>query len=793
MAKNILVVGDWMIDEDWVLAPYRSFTSSAVGGAHFRVLTSVDEAHRTPGGAARTASILSRLTNGKNSLYKIHGRGLWRKYVENEPVANTRWDDFEQWLFLGTENDRNLKHDLEPMTVEIEEGGKKKKVQPMPAARVYRTYAWSSGEVVIRRRIDWIEEPKEDDKKDLFADWIGDENNIPTDIDAVVIHDNGHGVITKKSLQKLTSNINLINKPWFVWSKFWILDKDKDKDKDIKVAELLKEVDLRLLVVPRVRCEKYLIDNKIDRWLGKSGCPTRLASEQIKKLTRIVKENNKLLVVLQPDDDNLFTAELYKTGIEKFVHRVVKKPDSEQPGCFATLMFPYLVNELIRKPSAEFVDLSVDISCERAWDWMKKNTRRIKDLGIPEKKAEGNLDAINLYVYPNEDKKEAVQKTNRPKKSEDVNRAWDRALENCGIIAENSKFILELWRAQTEVDDYVCLDPYVRRHLRRLVNELRKFSWLRKHEEGTNRSVSAMVYGRPGDGKTFLAKKLAEMFDMQFLPFNITQMVNKEDIFDCFHAIAAAQAANRKQPALIFVDEINGTLESQHVYDAFLAPLDEGVFIYKDKRFRLDPCIWIFAGTRVPGEKKQVQSKKLCRLFNPVIPNESGDDSDKGSDFLSRLTLKTPCILNSGIERVKDDITIDEYFEPLIKNHNYLENLARTENVYLCTSFIGVEYPDVAYITEKALWTFYAIKPDTGLRDFQRFIRRCDGIRHSVVDSTHLYKDWLKKNANLVIPSTPANNLISCQINPNQPFDEDEWGKEIFAEGRRIQIVWKNS
>ena len=35
---NVLVVGDWVVDENWILAKHNSETSSHIGQAHFRSL-----------------------------------------------------------------------------------------------------------------------------------------------------------------------------------------------------------------------------------------------------------------------------------------------------------------------------------------------------------------------------------------------------------------------------------------------------------------------------------------------------------------------------------------------------------------------------------------------------------------------------------------------------------------------------------------------------------------------------------------------------------------------------------
>src|SRR5687768_3273937 len=82
-----------------------------------------------------------------------------------------------------------------------------------------------------------------------------------------------------------------------------------------------------------------------------------------------------------------------------------------------------------------------------------------------------------------------------------------------------------------------------------------------------------MFIASPGSGKTYLVRCLAKTLKLRYLGFNITQMISKADLLDCFDTIVTNQAQNREVPLLVFIDEINAKLDNQHVYDTFLAPL----------------------------------------------------------------------------------------------------------------------------------------------------------------------------------------------------------------------------
>src|SRR5712692_1388125 len=207
-----------------------------------------------------------------------------------------------------------------------------------------------------------------------------------------------------------------------------------------------------------------------------------------------------------------------------------------------------------------------------------------------------------------------------------------------------------------EVDDYVCLVESKRAALREIVRELQMF-----RDGRPRRHRSCLLIAPPGSGKTYLVSRLARSLHLRFLHFNITQMLSKHDILDCFDTIITTQFQSRAEGLLVFVDEVNAPLAGQEVYDAFLAPLESGVYVRAGKTFPIAPCAWVFAATKPP----------------------KAGTSSKVSDFVSRLTLEPVTLEVTGKE---DD--------------------ARLEKVYLGVALLRSEFPDVRRITEKVLYAF---------------------------------------------------------------------------------------
>jgi hypothetical protein len=174
-------------------------------------------------------------------------------------------------------------------------------------------------------------------------------------------------------------------------------------------------------------------------------------------------------------------------------------------------------------------------------------------------------------------------------------------------------------------------------------------------------------------------------------------MMSKSDLLDCFDVISTTQFENPGTRLLVFIDEIDAPLGDEAVYNAFLAPLERGVYRRAGKTFRLGECFWLFAGTH--------------------DPTSSG--AAKASDFVSRLTLK-PCAMVTG------------------KKDNY-----RLENVYLGVAILRTQFPDVREISTDVLKAFHAIKPDTSIRQLRQFVKDFVDIKSGEVRRNNIPQQWL--------------------------------------------------
>src|SRR6185437_6641635 len=244
----------------------------------------------------------------------------------------------------------------------------------------------------------------------------------------------------------------------------------------------------------------------------------------------------------------------------------------------------------------------------------------------------------------------------------------------------------------TEVRNYISIASSKRKILRKILDELEAFK--------TERARSCMMIAAPGSGKSLLARVLAEDYGLHFLEFNITQMISKSDLLDCFDVILTTQFENPAKRLLVFVDEIDAYLGGEPVYDAFLAPLESGVYRRAGKTFPIKPCFWLFAGTKDPTEQA---------------------DERKARDFVSRLTLKPVAM------------KVDESDD------------WQLENVYIGVALLRLEFPDVREVSAEVLEAFYGLSMSLSIRELRQFIRDFVDIRSGEVRWNNVPQNWYQR------------------------------------------------
>jgi hypothetical protein len=718
----VLVVGDWFLDEHWVIGTHRSATSSRTGQAHYRALHVPTSTVQSLCGAGRTASILHQVENGGPKFCEVIGIGIWhdedtdaltkmldpRTGMGRTPHQVTRTSDPVecQRLFnlLAVLNSRRAGQAISCGTT-----------------RIIRIYQHTASGFDLLQRIDWEVQvpsgeefgigdsaPTESGGKSVWIRSGAILDGSPLEaflsrhvskIRAVVIKDMQKGVISKALIQWLAAKLQRI--PWYISTKVW----EPDWLEQVEQAG----TDVRLLIIPQIAAQAAVRTGKMGRWITRSGEASDRALEKIEQLGERFK--NATIVAL-PDGLRVLARDRLREGGDASRIGMVQTdvgPRLLTVGVpMASVLFPALVARMLESKEIDLESL-LKSSLWFTHKWMFLEAKRVED---PERWQPSQDQILDLGARKGDNASPSSNSFDgnwRAFTWSLARKAWTEAFSEIGIVkvadplatipellagGGRTEKRLEIWRAMTEVNGYVCCVRSRREKLQRLVRELSSFSARRRRDH-----KSCLLIASPGSGKTFLVRRLAESLNLRFLGFNVTQMISKSDLLDCFDTIVTSQAQNPAEPLLVFIDEVNSWLDRQYVYDAFLAPLEEGVYVRAGKTFHIDPCVWVFAGTEPPVSRRRGRRNK----------------ADKASDFVSRLSI-----------------------EPLDLKLNFRvrpqeEAEARVERVYLGVSMLRSEFPDVRKVSEKVLKAFHALPADLEARETKHFVKSFTDIQYGEV------------------------------------------------------------
>ena len=714
----VLVVGDWFVDEHWVFGVHRSSSSSRTGQAHLRALHRPRSNVQAFCGAGRSAFFLHQLYRNDQGapLRQVVGLGFW--HGADTGALRSLFDPraHPQTLYrltlpaLAQPNGIELINMNDALNSKLTREERDKREY---TTRIIRRYRPAERDQVIYERLDWERvtgsvtwnESTLEALAGLLSSGVRGHK-----VCAVVVKDLVKGAVTLEIVKWLVARPELSGARWYVSSKRWQPGWLGD----------LKHVDLRVLMVPQVSAQEAVRRKELSCWIAKSGRPSR---EAVALIDGLARESGARSVVLLPEG---FSALVYLPAANQCVVQPLRAPERiavDMGG--ASIIFPAIVACSEHAADSLQPQERLSLALRATYEWVHAEGERVLNplkwepdplnwawtdtLTKLRNLVRGQATA-NGWKLPSFGIVRELSWT----QEED---AWKDALKDVGIVArrQDKGGELQLWRAMSEVDGYVCCVETTRKRLRELVHGIQAFAKAPRHH------ASSMLLASPGTGKTFLAKQLARAADLRFVPFNITQMRSKGDILACFDTIAATQAENPEKRLLVFVDEINAELDGGAVYGAFLTPLEEGSYVRSGRAFSIHASAWVFAGTQHPAH---------------VEPDDTPEKQSKGSDFVSRLTLGV-VDLGKDRSRQQDHRNVTE-----MKEADRAVALRALEHVYLGASLLKAEFSDVRQVSELVLRAFWELPLAARVRDVKHFVRRFKDIQYGRVTARNVPDGW---------------------------------------------------
>ena len=285
---------------------------------------------------------------------------------------------------------------------------------------------------------------------------------------------------------------------------------------------------------------------------------------------------------------------------------------------------------------------------------------------------------------------------------------------------------LHLWRSYGTLQKYVCPGGEKRSNINNLVSSLNEF----KKNRSPIVPFNSLFIAEPGWGKSYLAQCISEYFDFDFLSYSIAQMASTKELIDSFKEIASTQKRSNKK-ILVFMDEIDATINNQVALGLLLSPMWDGKFKSEGYTNKIDPCIWIFACSRPLSSIRKLTKGRdfLSRINGPLINidflnNKNRDDIHR-DDLDEEKRIEKLAEILSTINTKDSETTI-------------YHNNKRTEIVYQVVNLLNKQFGPISSINYDVLNLFYHILPINGIRSLQIFASKFKNITKGQIEKVNV-------------------------------------------------------
>lgn len=722
LKKSILVVGDWVVDENWLVTKETSSPKlySGVGKERYcSRKTSVNSQILSLCAAGGVTRMLHSFNNEQISL-DIYGLGFWEPADTNFLSSLCSYDkkliNQTPLNLQGMEERPNDDSSINP-----------------PCKGCIKLYSLAKADSgtwrVIRihsqigpqppqliKRYDWEISPDIKKSKwhhpDLIKNITSTLNSIDK-IDLIIVVDHQKGSVTEELIDAINEHEKSVGAHWYV--------RTKDYQKSYKwINSISTQLKLLFLGPTNVELEndpwflgqhlsydaiKWMIEKARSPKSQKIDIPEIENKPDLFPFSLVVfHEDNKFVSLIprgicDPDD----IKELVEKGPIFYLTKKAPKPSSYTVGS-ATVLFAAFIAclEGINTTDGRSMCLSKDSvvrALNRSFHWSKLHEDNLNTMPFDED-AEMNFSGLSGHFCNilKDDPGNYGFHIKAHSVVDELN-SWQQALKDkdIGIINSSADLVslpkknpykkFQIWRGWSHVEGYIAITKKHKEDVAKLVKSIRNF----REDPNPRRSLSSIIIAEPGWGKTFFVERLSRQMDMEYRAFSITQLGSIDDLMACFDTISSIQTQKPDKPLLIFWDEINSQVETQNIYSYFLGPIWNGVYRRGSQTFQLRPCVWIFASSK-------------------EIPKSS----NKGSDFLSRI---------NGPQL---NITKAIGGSP--------KGLVKLERLYIAVSLLKYHHPGLLLVSDKILQYLYNIIPNHGIRSIDFVISKFQRFNHGKLD-----------------------------------------------------------
>jgi hypothetical protein len=708
--KTVLIVGDWVVDENWTVASDRSITSTEPLGIYYRSIVGRSGSVHSLSGAGRVARTLHERAHKKasnvnmvkpNPPINLIGLGLWAK-KDGEYFKN---------LVASDDSRKSNPYQLTPspiVTRPVEQSGdagvtlvnladyysKPQSGEEFGTTHAYQVFqSQPNGDLHLSLRLDWERPTAPFSADEKILAWELDPQKEPElraylsklgTVDAIVVKCLGKGVVSD-ALVKLIKGV-FPGTPWFVSSK--------QGSRTNWLTNLKDDEALQLLFLS----PSSLASEEVARWRAGNSLPSYEAftflSRTLKKYHSHLRSKNGGAIVAMPSQLSLFalyadpkdSSKSFKqvfsygsTDLENMTPRIGK----------ASVFFGNLVSDILLKPDLKS---ALESAARRTYDWWRGEENRLLEEQSPAGVKSRPNDQLDR---PNDQLDYHIKDYNiKVTLWDQSTQEWEESRTSLGIVKENDKLYFDLWRGMSAVNGYVALTEARHSAASQLYTIVKSFAETQPPPE---RAASCLLMDAPGQGKSALVKGLANALKVEFRLIDLSQMSERADLNNRLDSIVTDQAESKRR-FLVFVDEIDS--DKGRWYGQFLAPLESGYYVHGGNRFHIKPCVWVFAGSTVRSATRDEETAVIA-------------EPDKMADFKSRLTNGE--IHLSKLTKKTDEAQI------------------RLERTYIAVSILRALFPGLRFVTPGVLSAFYRIDPSIGIRGIRHLMHRVTNVRDNAV------------------------------------------------------------